>query len=55
MKVDSKILTLVEKGQLQSNGVPLLKNRKMTRKDTAVKLLRKLMSTGMRRVEPHGG
>ena len=40
----------VEKGKLQSNGIPLLKNRRRMRREKAVNLWRDLLSTGWRRV-----
>ena len=42
----------VEKGMLQSSGIPLLKNRKKIRRVLAIKLWRDLLSTRWRRVEP---
>tara|TARA_B100001250_G_scaffold335361_1_gene301549 strand:- start:663 stop:896 length:234 start_codon:yes stop_codon:yes gene_type:complete len=42
----------IEKGQIQSNGIPLLKNRKNMRKVLAIKLWRQLLATGWRRIDP---
>ena len=41
----------VERGRLQSNGIPLLKNRRRMRRELAIRLWRDLMATGWRRVE----
>ncbi len=41
---------LIEKGRLELNGPPLLKNRKRLRRVLAIKLWRELLSTGWRRV-----
>ena len=43
---------LIEKGKLQPNGIPLLKNRKRMRRDLAIKLWRNLLATGWRRTYP---
>ena len=42
----------IEKGRLQSNGVPLLKNRRKMRRVLAIKLWRNLLATGWRRISP---
>tara|TARA_Y100001968_G_C19059992_1_gene573303 strand:- start:204 stop:467 length:264 start_codon:yes stop_codon:yes gene_type:complete len=42
----------IEKGILQSNGIPLLKNRKKVRRVLAIKLWRQLLATGWRTVDP---
>ena len=42
----------VEKGRLQQNGIPLLKNRKRMRRGLAVKLWKNLLTTGWRRINP---
>ncbi len=42
----------IEKGKLQSNGIPLLKNRKNMRRVLAIKLWRELLATGWSRIEP---
>ena len=42
---------LVERGKLQSNGIPLLKSRKRMRRRLAVDLWRDLLSTGWRRID----
>ena len=41
----------VEKGRLQSNGIPLLKNRKKMRRALAVELWNDLLAIGWRRVD----
>ena len=41
----------IEKGKLQSNGIPLLKIRKRIRRKLAVKLWRDSLATGWRRIE----
>ena len=41
----------IEKGKLQSNGIPLLKNRKKMRRTLAVKLWKDLLLNGWRRVD----
>tara|TARA_B100000965_G_C19594698_1_gene759620 strand:+ start:1965 stop:2177 length:213 start_codon:yes stop_codon:yes gene_type:complete len=42
----------VEKGRLQSNGIPLLTNRKRMRRGLAIRLWNNLLATGWRRVGP---
>ena len=42
----------IERGRLELNGPPLLKNRKRMRRRLAVKLWKELLSTGWRRVPP---
>jgi len=42
----------IEKGKLQSNGIPLLKNRRRVRRGLAVKLWRNLLATEWRRIDP---
>ena len=42
----------IEKGRLQLNGIPLLKNRKRMRRKYAVQLWRELLATGWRRINP---
>ena len=42
----------VEKGRLQLNEIPLLKNRRKMSRYLAIKLWRNLLSTGWRRIEP---
>ena len=42
----------IERGRLESNGPPLLKNRKRMRRGLAIKLWRELLSTGWRRIPP---
>ena len=42
----------VEKGRLESNGAPLLKNRNRMRRVLAIKLWRELLASGWRRVDP---
>ena len=42
----------IEKGSLQSNGIPLLKNRRKIRRELAIKLWRDLLATGWRRIDP---
>ena len=42
----------IEKGRLQLNGIPLLKNRKRMRRKFAVQLWRELLATGWRRINP---
>ena len=42
----------IDKGKLQDNGIPLLKNRQKMKRDLAVKLWRGLLATGWRRVGP---
>ncbi len=41
----------VEKGKLQKNGIPLLKNRKRMRRVLAINLWRQLLANGWKRVE----
>ncbi|WP_258365393.1 DUF1651 domain-containing protein [Prochlorococcus marinus] len=42
----------IERGRPQSNGIPLLKNRKRMSRGLASKLWMELLSTGWRRVDP---
>ena len=42
----------IEKGRLQSNGIPLLTSRRRLRRGLAIKLWKNLLSTRWRRVEP---
>ena len=42
----------IVRGRLESDGVPLLKNRKRMRRKLAIILWKKLLSTGWRRIEP---
>jgi len=42
----------IEKGMLQSSGVPLLKSRKKMRRGLAIKLWRNLLAIGWRRIAP---
>ena len=49
---DQNPKVLIEKGRLEPNAPPLLKNRKRMRRDLAIKLWRNLLSTGWRRIEP---
>ena len=49
---DQNPMAWIERGRLESNRAPLLKNRKRMRRGLAVKLWRELLSTGWRRVVP---
>tara|TARA_Y100001968_G_scaffold311179_1_gene332967 strand:+ start:312 stop:545 length:234 start_codon:yes stop_codon:yes gene_type:complete len=42
----------IEKGKLQSSGIPLLKSRKRMRRVLAIKLWRNLLATGWRLTTP---
>ncbi len=42
----------IEKGKIQRNGIPLLKNRKRMRRAMAIKLWRNLLLSGWRRTDP---
>ena len=42
----------IERGRLESNGIPLLKNRKRMSIGLAKKLWMQLLSTGWRRIDP---
>ena len=42
----------IERGRLESNGIPLLKNRKRMSRGLAKKLWMELLSTGWRRIDP---
>ena len=42
----------IERGRLELNGPPLLKNRKRMRRGSAIKLWRELLSTEWRRIPP---
>ena len=48
---DQNPKVLIDKGKLQPNGVPLLKNRRRIRRQLAVKLWRELLATGWRRID----
>ena len=41
----------IERGRLQANGIPLLKNRKRVRRVIAINLWRDLLATGWRRID----
>tara|TARA_B100000700_G_scaffold34539_1_gene33414 strand:- start:281 stop:514 length:234 start_codon:yes stop_codon:yes gene_type:complete len=41
----------IERGRLQANGIPLLKNRKRVRRVYAINLWRDLLATGWRRID----
>ena len=43
---------LIDKGRLESNGIPLLKARKRMRRNLAIQLWQKLLATGWRRIRP---
>ena len=42
----------IDRGSLQSNGIPLLKNRRKMRRVLAIELWRNLLATGWRRIPP---
>jgi hypothetical protein len=42
----------IERGRLESNGIPLLKNRKRMSRRLAKKLRMELLSTGLRCIDP---
>tara|TARA_B100000965_G_C19410549_1_gene677491 strand:+ start:445 stop:678 length:234 start_codon:yes stop_codon:yes gene_type:complete len=42
---------LIERGRLELNEAPLLKNRRRIRRGLAIKLWRELLSTGWRRID----
>ena len=42
----------IERGRLESNGIPLLKNRKRMSRGLAKKLWMELLSTGWSRIDP---
>ena len=42
----------IDRGSLQSNGIPLLRNRRKMRRALAIELWRNLLATGWRRVPP---
>ena len=48
---DQNPMVWIEKGRLESNGIPLLTNRRRLRRVMAVKLWRKLLSAGWRRID----
>ena len=48
---DQNPKVLIEKGKLQPNGIPLLKNRKRVRRGLAMKLWRDLLATKWRRID----
>ena len=50
---DQNPKVLIEKGRIEVNGPPLLKNRKRLRRAMVIKLWKELLPTGWRRVEPH--
>lgn len=43
---------LVDKGKLEPNGIPLMKNRKKMRRNQAIALWRDLFASGWKRVKP---
>ena len=49
---DQNPKVLIDKGRLEVNGPPLLKNRKKMSRAMAIKLWKELLSTGWRRVHP---
>ena len=49
---DQNPMVWIEKGKLQSNRIPLLKNRKRMRRESAVKLWKDMLETGWRRIDP---
>ena len=49
---DQNAKVWIERGRLQPNEPPLLKNRKRMRRGLAIKLWRNLLLTGWRRVDP---
>ncbi len=49
---DQNPKVLIDKGCLQPNGIPLLKNRVRIRRSLAIKLWTNLLSTGWRRINP---
>ena len=49
---DQNPKVLIDKGRLESNGIPLLKARKRIRRDLAIRLWLELLATGWRRVQP---
>ena len=49
---DQNPKVLIDKGRLESNGIPLLKARKRMRRNLAIQLWRKLLATGWRRIDP---
>jgi len=49
---DQNPRVLIEKGRLELNGPPLLKNRKRMRRGLAIIFWRELLSTGWRRIPP---
>ena len=49
---DQNPKVLIDKGRLESNGIPLLKARKRIRRSLAIQLWRKLLATGWRRIKP---
>ena len=42
----------IDKGKLQSNGIPLLKNRKRVSRESAIKLWTNMLAIGWRRIDP---
>ena len=49
---DQNPKVLIDRGSLQSNGIPLLKNRRKIRRVLAIELWRNLLATGWRRIPP---
>ena len=49
---DQNPKVLIDKGRLESNGIPLLKTRKRMRRNLAIRLWQKLLATGWRRIRP---
>ena len=43
---------LIDRGRLMSNGIPLLKSRKRTRRNLAIVLWKDLLASGWKRVNP---
>ena len=48
---DQNPMVWIEKGRLESNGIPLLTNRMKMRRRLAIKLWRDLLATGWRRID----
>tara|TARA_Y100001968_G_scaffold320088_1_gene352573 strand:- start:274 stop:507 length:234 start_codon:yes stop_codon:yes gene_type:complete len=49
---DQNPKVLIDKGRLQSGGIPLLTNRRRMRRRLAIMLWRDLLATGWRRIDP---
>ena len=49
---DQNPKVLIDRGNLQSNGIPLLKNRRKMRRVLAIELWRNLLASGWRRIPP---